>query len=47
LKRLLLGSVADEALRQVECDVLAVPPEQVSISKAPMHDAQRSPEGRV
>jgi universal stress protein E len=27
LKRLLLGSVADEILRQVECDVLAVPPE--------------------
>jgi nucleotide-binding universal stress UspA family protein len=26
LKRLLLGSVADEILRQVECDVLAVPP---------------------
>lgn len=26
LKRVLLGSVADEVLRQVECDVLAVPP---------------------
>jgi universal stress protein E len=47
LKRLLLGSVADEVLRQVECDVLAVPPEQVSVSKASMDDAQRSQEGRV
>lgn len=26
LKRILLGSVADEVLRQVECDVLAIPP---------------------
>lgn len=26
LKRVLLGSVADEVLRQVECDILAVPP---------------------
>ena len=32
LKRFLLGSVADEVLRQVECDILAVPAEQVSIS---------------
>lgn len=32
LKRILLGSVADEVLRQVECDVLAVPPEQALIS---------------
>ncbi len=27
LKRILLGSVADQVLRRVECDVLAVPPE--------------------
>ena len=26
LKRILLGSVADELLRQIECDILAVPP---------------------
>lgn len=26
LKRILLGSVANDALRQIECDVLAVPP---------------------
>lgn len=47
LKRLLLGSVADEVLRQVECDILAIPPEQVSISNASMDDAQRSQEGRA
>jgi nucleotide-binding universal stress UspA family protein len=34
LKRILLGSVADEALRQIECDVLAVPPEQASIARS-------------
>jgi nucleotide-binding universal stress UspA family protein len=34
LKRLFLGSVADEVFRQVECDVLAVPPEQASFSDA-------------
>lgn len=27
LKRLLLGSVADEVLRNIECDVLAIPPQ--------------------
>jgi nucleotide-binding universal stress UspA family protein len=32
LKRILLGSVADEALRQIECDVLAVPPDQALIA---------------
>jgi universal stress protein E len=28
LKRVLLGSVADQVLRQIQCDVLAVPPER-------------------
>jgi universal stress protein E len=44
LKRLLLGSVADEVMRQVECDVLAVPPEQVAISNASKDVARRSEE---
>jgi universal stress protein E len=30
LKRVLLGSVADQVLRQIECDILAVPPERAS-----------------
>ena len=30
LKRALLGSVADQALRQIGCDILAVPPERSS-----------------
>lgn len=47
LKRLLLGSVADELLRQVECDVLAVPPEQVPISNASIGDGRRGQKGRV
>jgi nucleotide-binding universal stress UspA family protein len=47
LKRLLLGSVADEVLRQIECDVLAVPPEQISISTASMDDRRRSQQGHV
>lgn len=47
LKRLLLGSVANEVLREVECDVLAVPPEQASISNASVHDGRRSQESRV
>ncbi len=36
VKRILLGSVADEILRQVECDVLVVPPERALISSTLM-----------
>ena len=32
LKRLLLGSVADEALRKLDCDVLAVPPQEGTVA---------------
>lgn len=33
LKRILLGSVADQILRQVECDILAVPPGGVAAGR--------------
>lgn len=30
IKRVLLGSVADQVLRQIQCDILAVPPERAA-----------------